>query len=426
MMSSATLIERPEPYQFSVELARGKINQLRCQAADWRMVGLQMPETVEAQVREASRLFGRAATTQDGRTADSEAFHALSIGCKATSQLVRVYMDQMLRARHQRQPRLETNWGIRLNGPTPPSVADEVAGAVNAVVLPMGWSQIEPRESQYRWESTDAALDWASKRRLRMSAGPLVDFSVFGLPDWLWLWESDLTALSSFMRDYVETVVGRYHRRIRRWLLTAGANNARVLKLGEDDLLSLTAQLAEAAWQVDPDLELMVGIAQPWGEYMAREEHTYSPFVFADTLIRAGLKLSALDLEWVMGVTPRGSYCRDLLEASRLLDLYALLGLPIQVTLSYPSSNAADPLADQTLKAAAGHWLGGLSPDAQADWAADFLALAACKPFVRSVTWAQLSDAELHQFPNSGLLDSTGAAKVALSEMRHFRQEHLQ
>jgi hypothetical protein len=127
-----------------------------------------------------------------------------------------------------------------------------------------------------------------------------------------------------------------------------------------------------------------------------------------------------------MGVTPRGSYCRDLLEASRLLDLYALLGLPIQVTLSYPSSNAADPLADQTLKAAAGHWLGGLSPDAQADWAADFLALAACKPFVRSVTWAQLSDAELHQFPNSGLLDSTGAAKVALSEMRHFRQEHLQ
>ena len=42
-----------------------------------------------------------------------------------------------------------------------------------------------------------------------------------------------------------------------------------------------------------------------------------------------------------MGVTPRGSYCRDLLETSRILDLYALLGLPLRVTLGYPSSAAA-------------------------------------------------------------------------------------
>src|SRR5215831_15511165 len=31
MGASATLIERPVPYQFLVELARGKVNQLRCQ-----------------------------------------------------------------------------------------------------------------------------------------------------------------------------------------------------------------------------------------------------------------------------------------------------------------------------------------------------------------------------------------------------------
>ena len=55
MGTTATLIERPDPYRFSVELARGKINQLRSQAADWRMVGLQIPDAVDAQVRDASR-----------------------------------------------------------------------------------------------------------------------------------------------------------------------------------------------------------------------------------------------------------------------------------------------------------------------------------------------------------------------------------
>src|SRR5262249_54661793 len=181
-----------------------------------------------------------------------------------------------------------------------------------------------------------------------------------------------------------ETAVGRYHRKVRRWQLTAASNIASLLKLGEDDLLWLTARLAEAAWQIDPELELVIGIAQPWGEYMAREEHTYSPFIFADTLIRAGLKLAALDVECVMGVSPRGSYCRDLLDAPRMLDLYAVLGTPLQVTLAYPSAPGKDPLADPGLSASGGHWESGFSPAVQADWAAAFGALALCKPFVRS------------------------------------------
>jgi hypothetical protein len=158
---------------------------------------------------------------------------------------------------------------------------------------------------------------------------------------------------------------------------------------------------------------------------MAREEHTYSPFIFADTLIRAGLKLAALDVEWVMGVSPRGSYCRDLLDASRVLDLYALLGTPLQVTMAYPSAPGKDPLADPTLTAGAGHWETGLTPEVQADWAADFAALALCKPFVRSLVWAHLNDAEGHQFPFCGLLDSAARAKPALDRLRQLRTDHL-
>src|SRR5262249_26804448 len=36
MGATATLMERDEPYYLEVELARGKVNHLRCQAADWQ------------------------------------------------------------------------------------------------------------------------------------------------------------------------------------------------------------------------------------------------------------------------------------------------------------------------------------------------------------------------------------------------------
>src|SRR5213080_4133202 len=42
MTSSATLMERPTPYHLLIELARGKINQVRGQSSDWVAGGLQM------------------------------------------------------------------------------------------------------------------------------------------------------------------------------------------------------------------------------------------------------------------------------------------------------------------------------------------------------------------------------------------------
>jgi len=138
------------------------------------------------------------------------------------------------------------------------------------------------------------------------------------------------------------------------------------------------------------------------------------------------LRLAALDLEIVMGVAPRGSYCRDLLEASRLIDLYALLGVPLQMTLGYPSSAELDPRAAPDQAVAAGHWRGGFSPTVQADWAAAFAALALCKPVVRAVYWAHAGDAEPHVFPHCGVIDAQGNAKPVMDQLRNLRKIHLQ
>src|SRR5437763_5405438 len=425
MGTSATLIERPDPYRFAIELARGKVNQLRCQTADWKMVGLQVPDDLDAAILAASRQFGRAITRPTPAEADAEAQAALTAGYQSADRLVRLYTEQIFEARCQRQPRLDSALACRLNGLPPPAVEGQFAATFNTTVAPLTWKSVEPTESQYRLDEADEQLGWADRQGLRVSAGPLIDFSTYGLPDWLWLWEGDLPSLASFMCDYVETAVGRYRNRVRRWQLTAASNNAMVLKLGEDDLLWLTARLAEAALNVDHDLELVIGVSQPWGEYMGREEHTYSPFIFADTLIRHGLKLSALDLEWLPGVMPRGSYCRDLLDASRMLDLYALLGVPVQVTLAYPSSKAPESLAEPSLKVGGGYWRSGVSPEVQAEWAASFATAALCKPFVRAAYWAHLNDGVTHQFPHCGLLDAAGQPKPAFDQLRALRDRYL-
>src|SRR5207253_1626973 len=112
-------------------------------------------------------------------------------------------------------------------------------------------------------------------------------------------------------------------------------------------------------------------------------------------------------------------------EVCRLLDQYAVLSTPVQVKLSYPSSDAADANADVELKFAAGRWGAGFTPESQADWAAKFAALALCKPYVSGVFWDHLSDGDRHRYPNCGLLDAAGQPKPALEQVRRLRAAHL-
>ena len=426
MGASATLMERATPYRLLLELARGKVNQVRCQAADWRMGGLHIGPLLQNQIHEATMAFGNAvfgAATPEG--ADS-ARHALQLAYQAAEQLTSAYIEQVFAIRHQREPRLDALLGCRV-GPAIPAaeVGEALLQGFNSLSLSLLWSTIERSEGEFQWEPWDALLDWAERHGVELAAGPLLDFSSAQLPAWLWHWEGDVTGIAAFMCKFVEVAVRRYRNRIRRWQLTAGSNCARMLGLGEEELMGLTYRVLETARQVDPGLELIAGIAQPWGDYLGQEGRGHSPFLFADTLIRSNLNLWALDIEIAMGMTPRGSYCRDMLEASRILDLYALLGLPVRVTLGYPSSPRPDPLADPEMRLDAGQWHEGFTPEVQGEWAAQFGALALCKPFVQGVLWTYPCDAEPHQFPHAGLFDAAGQPKPALAALRHLREIHL-
>lgn len=426
MVSSATLMERASPYQLTLELARGKVNQVRGQASDWNMGGLFMPEALTHQIRQSALAFSKAVTRVPDPQAGDEAARALTYGFQAADQLVQAYMSQVFHVRHQRQSHLDTKLVCRV-GPGSLEATQEAAlvDAFNAVCIPFAWADIEAEEEIFRWDAYDAQVNWAVDLGLPVIGGPLADFTGRGLPHWLWEKDTDLTSICGYLSDFVERAIERYQTVIRTWQITAASNWAGVIALADEELLWLTVRLADVVRKIDPSLEVIVGIAQPWGDYLTQQERSQSPFVFADNLIRTGLKVAALDLEVIMGITPRGSYCRDRLDLSRLLDLYALLGVPLQVTLGYPSSADQDPQGDTDQTAKAGFWRSGFSPETQADWASAFAQLCISKPFVRAVHWAHLADAHPHQFPHCGLLDLQGNAKPALQELSNLRAEHL-
>jgi hypothetical protein len=423
MCASATIMDREQPYHLPIELARGKVNQVRCQAEDWRSGGLTLSPELSGNIRDASLAFGHAILQPAGVETDLLAQKSLLQSFRTAHQLVQAYVDQVFQVRHERDSRLETTLGCRLEAI--PTSGPQFQDVFSTVGIPLRWREIQPQDGVYHWERYDALFDWALANQLAVTGGPVIDFSPAQIPEWLGMWERDPGSLARFATEYVTAVLKRYRNRIRRWHLVAAANNASVLALKDEELLWLTIKVAQTARQLDPELESMIGVAQPWGEYMAMEERSHSPFLFADTLIRTDVNLSALDIELVMGVTPRGSYCRDLLDTSRLLDLYALLGVPLRVTMGYPSATSLDPRADRELVVGGGHWHGPVALEGQTEWAGAFATLALCKPYVQGIQWSHWSDEGPHQFPNCGLVDASGTPKPAIEKLRHLRTAHL-
>lgn len=430
MGNTATLTVRDKPYLTQLELARGKVNQLRCQAAEWQTSGLELDSELRAEIAAAGTTFCqaigqsaiRAGSVNDGSGLPL-ATDALERAYRAADQLVHTYIQKVFQTRRQWQPQLNTTLSCRVFR-KPEARADLLGRACNSICMPLPWKEVEPDREQYYWKPSDEVLAWAESRQSQVSAGPLIDFSVSQLPKWLKDWQHKLTSLADFMCRYVETAVRQYRGRIQRWQLTAATNCVQAFDLNEDDLFWLIIKLLQAARQVEPGLELSIGIRQPWGEYLKTQERQ-SPFMFADTFVRAGLEFSTLDLEIVMGVTPGGSYCRDLLETSRLLDLYAVMGVPLRIVLGYPSASGSDPLADPEMKVGGGFWRNGYTPETQADWATAFASLALCKPYVSGIQWTHAADADPHQFPHCGLIDAAGNAKPALERLAELRQRYL-
>lgn len=426
LVTTASLPEREAPYLLPVELARGKIVQIRNQLAAWQGAGMEIPTSFQEVHRAAQHCFARAASMQDSpEVAAGEAQEALRYAFRAADQLMREYTRQRIQQRQRQYPQLPTSLGCSLGDRASFSEWETpFLEAFNSATIPVEWRSIEPAEGDYHWEAYDAQLDWCEQHHLVPRGGPFLDLGAGGLPKWLYQWEQDYWNLQSFVCDFVETAISRYLGRIRNWVVTARANTGGGIALTEEQRLTLTAKVIEVARYSDPESQLLVRVEQPWGEYQARGQHKLSPLQFADALVRADLGLNGIALDISFGYTPGGSATRDLLDISRLIDLWSSLGVPLQVSLAAPAAHGADLQQTSDLEVDSRSAPTPWSEELQADWADAVVQLMMSKPQVTAIFWTHFSDRDPHRFPHAGLIRPDGQPRPALERLVRLREDY--
>jgi hypothetical protein len=425
-IGTATIGERPEPYLLAVELARGKLNDVRNQMADWKLMGLKVPPELDRVLVESLQAFIKSATSRNDQAASfAAARKSLALASEASQSLVEAYVGQVLQNRLA-SGKLTTQLAVGLDGdPSGSPWAAKIVPSFNAAQLQCTWKLLSPTEGKTRWDDLDAQLVWATRQRLAIQAGPLIDLRPGALPDWIWLWAGDFDSILGMAVDVVRQAVTRYRGKIPIWHLINRAGSTDVLGMSEEDQIRLIARLLQVARQADPAAQFLVGLDRPWAEWMASSAFQLGPLHLADYLARAELGMAGIALEIAPGYSPPGSYMRDLLDFSKLLDLYALLNYPLYLTIVMPSSSAADPQADPNVQVETDQWPGPPTDATQAGLAARWIALAVAKPFVRSVTWRQLDDSAPHLYPNGGLIRTNKTPKPLVDWLRTFRTEVL-
>lgn len=426
-LSTAWLMEREQPYQLEIELARGKLNQVRNQLSDWQSIGLEAPPDLISQIQKAVAMLAAASNIRDRPSAAEKANEVIRAGVEVAQRLACCYAEQAIASRTLQNRKLPTQLGVHLgDSPLSEGMAPLIKGSFNTGCIPLNWRRVEQDEDHYNWSVSDQQLTWCQEKGLRIHAGPLLSFDDIGVPDWLCAWGGgDFDSLLPCVSQFVEAAVLRYRGKVQLWRCAARINVGDVLDLSQEDRLRLAVYAVEVTRRLDPHTPVIVSFDQPWGEYTSRQSVDF-PCYLADTLVRANVGLSGLGLEINMGYHPGGSDPRDLLDLSQLLDFWSMLGLPLHLMLTVPSSNAADPQAKSSSRPLTTAYSDGWSPRIQKQWAELFLPLLLSKACVHSVVWNQLRDVEPHIFPHGGLFDADGHPKPALGVFATMREKYLE
>jgi hypothetical protein len=406
VLITGTIAERAEPYNLSVELARGMVCRLRNQVGGWEAAGLAVPPSVTALLKVALQHFIAAATSQfHPSDAAVQAQEAIEASLVASDLLVDAFAEQAIKIRKGPAPRLAILLGGSLDQTVPDSsLAEPFLASFNSAIVPCTWGQIEPQAGQRQWDLVDRQLAWCAANEMRVVGGPLLDLDKNALPDWLFLWEGDFANILKALTEQVQTTVSRLRGRVHLWNCAARLNTAVALSLSEEEMLRLAVRVVEMVRNVDNRTPLIVSFDQPWGDYLGQLERDLPPLHFADALVRSDLGLAGIGLELNLGVDPRFALPRDAMELSRQVDRWSALGLPLVVMLTIPSNEE------------------GFTPPGQLAWLQSYLQLLCAKASVHGILWNQLRDAAA-PLPNSrGLLTAAGQPKQVLNALAEFRR----
>ncbi|HOM51689.1 MAG TPA: endo-1,4-beta-xylanase [Phycisphaerae bacterium] len=422
MLETSRLVERERTYNLPLELVRGRLMRMSQKREDWGLFDFDGFQPVAAEIDKARDLFVEAVKMEDFSEQFRTAEKALQLAIIAGEKLSQFHADIFLTRRKQNHAFSRRTIGCTLDPRNTSEVYRQLLkDGFDYAHLPISWRLLEPKQQEYNWRLFDTWIEWLTRNRIPIHAGPLVNFQESQLPDWLAMYETDFETVRNLIFDHVRRVVERYGNYVFHWDVISGVHSDNTFNFTFEQLMEITRVSTAMVKQLAPRADAVINITAPWGEYYARNQRTIPPMLYADMVVQSGVSFDGLGAQILFGAAADGMYVRDMFQVSEKLDRLGNFGKPVHLTaVQVPSSSPTD----RPISSIGGSWRKPWDESVQAHWIKEFTSIALSKPFVESVTWSELVDQpENSLIPSGGLLYPDLTPKLGYKTLAAIRTQ---
>jgi GH35 family endo-1,4-beta-xylanase len=420
LLETSRLNEREKPYSLPLELVRGRLMRMSQKREDWGLFDFEGFQPVAAEIDRARDLFVEAVKEDDFAAQFRTAEKALQLAINAGEKLSHFHAEIFLSRRKQSHAFSRRTIGCTLDPRiTSDAYRQSLKDGFDFAHLPISWRVLEPKQQEYNWRLFDSWIEWLTRNRVPVHAGPLVNFQENHLPDWLAMYETDFETVRNLIFDHVRRIVERYGNYVFHWDVISGVHAENTFNFTFEQLMEITRVSTALVKQLAPRAQAVINLTAPWGEYYARNQRTIPPMLYADMVVQSGVGFDGLGAQFVFGAAADGMYVRDMFQISEKLDRLGNFGKPVHLTAVQVPSAAP---ADRPVSSAGGSWRKPWDESVQAQWIKEFYSIALSKPFVESLTWGELADVNDSSGPSSaGLLHADLTPKLGYKTLVSIR-----
>ncbi|MFM1802365.1 MAG: hypothetical protein RJA81_1717 [Planctomycetota bacterium] len=425
IMGTSTLPSRNEPYLLVLELARGRLTELRHYFQEGPATS---PHLLPEPFQEAHRVFVQALMNRGNlQECVRLATRSIELSLQLAESLMKSTVNENLL-----NSKIADKFSVDLTqfrSSEPDSVVRwGVKTATRCRVSPT-WAELMPVENQIHWASWEAPVKLAFESGHQVHAGPLVDFSADSLPPWLFRYD-DIMQLTRVVANYVFYVVRNLKNHVHVWHVVRRPAMGPIHNLTEEQQIKITVAAIQAVAQAAPDADIVIDLSSPWAEWLSHARNELGPLHLADTLARADLGLTGICLDLALGYPNPGSHLRELFDISKLFDLYRLINLPLHLNLAIPGKLISKGDHHKVGETAAilpdpRQWPVGCHQELQKQIATDLIRMAADRSFVQSIHWSCLSEGMPSEYPGSGLFSASGEPTLLANELERLIKSTL-
>ena len=428
-LATETLCERERPYHLVKELVRGQLGRTIRRFVDLVYYGFKPSDKLRRSIRlEVARFAVLATTDETSPEMNIPAKESLERLVQLSFTLSDLFLEQSLAFRKRQTPLFPIHMGVHLdipphengaNGFEPPM--NRLKDLFHLVNVTPTWRELEPEPDVYRWELFDRRIESLRRHGFLAIGGPILQFDDRSIPKWVLSQIRDGDLLERFALKYVDTFLEHFAEKVVLWILTSKVNSHQLSDCPAYRLLELTRQVVRVFGNHGLTQPGVVGIDQPWGDYLLHKETPCAPLLIADEL--AGIpELGGFLLDVNIGLSSKCSYPRDPLAFSAMIDQWSFFGKPLYFSLGIPSELGTNPDFPDEYVGLSFDW----SRKTQQEWVHRYIPILFSKRSVMGIFWNRLEDSEFSEFANFGLLDAFGRLKPAYRKLASLRGTYVQ